>query len=204
MGRRRWSLIMPVGDGSKEDVCETRSKVSTRPLYLGLPLRTKKGKEVLGQVQRLINRLESSGFPVHRFHADRAQELRSAGLVAWLRERGIHHSWTPGDTPASNKAELAVQQLKGSVRKLLQVGGFPVGFWPLAALHASERNWCGMCEFLGRPPVSLLPFGLRVHARKRFKTGYASHWRTRTEAGRYLGFAPDTPGGHLVCVDTGC
>ena len=148
----------------------------------------------------MINRLESSGFPVHRFHADRAQELKSAGLVAWLRDRGIHHSWTPGDTPPSNKAELAVQQLKGLVRKLLRVGGFPVSFWPLAALHASERNWCCMCEFLGRAPVTLLPFGLRVHARKRFKTGYDSHWRARTESGRYLGLAPETPGGHLVWV----
>ena len=63
--------------------------VRTHTLLLGTPLRSKKGREVLGQVQHLINKLESYGFPVHRFHSDRAQELKSASLVSWLRDKGV-------------------------------------------------------------------------------------------------------------------
>ena len=54
----------------------------TRTLFLGVPLRTKGGKEVLLQVQGMINRLEAYGYPVQRFHADRAKELRSAALIS--------------------------------------------------------------------------------------------------------------------------
>ena len=58
-------------------------------LFMGVPLRPQGGKEVLGHVQSMINRLETQGYPVHRYHADRAQELRSGALVGWLREKGI-------------------------------------------------------------------------------------------------------------------
>ena len=175
--------------------------VSTRTLFLGVPLRSKKGREVFGAVQALINRLESFGCPVHRYHADRAQELKSKALVSWLRDRGIHGTWTPGDTPAGNKAELAVQNLKGVARKLLLVAKLDPSYWPLAVLHASNRNWVSMCEVLGIPCPVLLPFGLLMEARCRVKTGYPAHWRQRTVSGLYLGQAPDTPGGHLVLVD---
>ena len=94
---------------------------STRTLFMGTPLRSKHAKEVVPAVQAMINRLESYGFPVHRYHADRAEELRTHTLVSRLRARGIHPTWTPGDAPAGNKAELAVQNLKGFVRKLLHL-----------------------------------------------------------------------------------
>ena len=45
-----------------------------RTLFMGTPLRTKKGKEVLSQVQCIINRLEAYGYPVNRYHSDRAKE----------------------------------------------------------------------------------------------------------------------------------
>ena len=172
----------------------------TRTLCLGMPLRTKAGKEVLPAVQATVNRLEAYGFPVHRYHADRAKELRSAALVTWLRSRGVHTSWTPGDSPAGNKAELAVQQLKSAARKLLHVAKLDVSFWPLAVLHSSNRNWCNLCESLGVPQPVLLPFGIPLHARLRATTGYRSHWVSRTVLGTYLGQAPCTPGGHLVWV----
>ena len=176
--------------------------VKTRTLCLGIPLRSKKGKEVMGAVQSMLNRLEACGFPVHRYHADRAQEVKSRALVAWLRDKGIHATWTPGDTPAGNKAELAVQQLKGSSRKLLSAAGLDAQYWPLAILHASNRHWVELCSVLGVVHAHLLPFGLKVHARQRTKTGFLSHWRSRTVAGRYLGQAPCTPGGHLVLLDS--
>ena len=174
--------------------------VRTRTLCLGIPLRSKRGREVCGAVQSLINKLEAFGFPVHRYHADRAQELKSRQLVAWLRDRGIHGTWTPGDTPAGSKAELAVQQLKGLSCKLLQIAELDSVFWPLAVLHASSRNWVELCSALGAVQPTLLPFGVRLHARQRTATGFQSHWRSRTVAGKYLGLAPHTPGGHLVLI----
>ena len=175
--------------------------VRTRMLCRGTPLRSRKGREVCGAIQAMINRLEAFGFPVHRCHADRAQELKSKQLLIWLRDRGIHTTWTPGDTPAGNRAEVAVQHLKSQSRKLLHAAQLPVEFWPLALLHASTRHWCALAEQLGIVQPALLPFGLRLHARKRQKTGFGSHWSTRTEPGKYLGQAPNTPGGHLVLVE---
>ena len=176
------------------------SSVATRTLCLALPVRSKKGKVVLAAVQLLINKLESSGYPVHRYHADRAQELKSRALVSWLQDKGIHTTWTPGDSPAGNRAELAVQQIKGSARKLLSVARLPSTYWPLAVLHASNRHWVMMAESLGIAQPALLPFGVKLHARCRFATGYDSHWRSRTVQGTYVGQAPQTPGGHLVLV----
>ena len=171
-----------------------------RTLFLGIPLRTKKGKEVLLQVQCIINRLEAYGYPVHRYHSDRAKELRTAGLIAWLRNKQIHASWTLGDSPAGNRAELGVQNLKGMVRKLLGVAKLEVGYWPLALSHAAERNWVEFGESLGVPQVNL---GVKIEARRRFKTGFEEQWQSRTVAGVYLGIAPLTPGGHLVLVEDG-
>ena len=163
-------------------------------------MRSKHAKEVAPAVQAMINRLEAHGIPVHRYHADRAKELRTTTLVNWLRERGIHPTWTPGDAPAGNKAELAAQNLKGCIRKLLHVAALDVQFWPLALTHASRRNWLLLCESLGISQPSLLPFGVTLHARQRFKTGYDAQWRRRAVEGRYLGLAPDSPGGHLVLM----
>ena len=176
------------------------SAVVYRTLCTGVPIRSKTGKEVMGAVQALINRLEAYGYPVHRYHADRAQELKSRLLVSWLRSRGIHTTWTPGDTPAGNKAEIAVQRLKCLARKLLFGARLPVEYWPYAILHASNRHWVALADELGIVQPLLLPFGLELQARKRTKTGYGSHWVTRTVPGKYLGQAPNTPGGHLVLV----
>ena len=174
-----------------------------RTVFLGVPLRCKKGKEVLGAVQSLLTKLEAYGFPVKRYHADRAQELKSKSLVAWLRDQAIHGTWTPGETPAGNKAELALQNLKALSRKLIAVAQLDPTFWPLAVLHASNRNWIEACTAMGVTQPNLLPFGLRLHARQRTRTGYQAHWRSRTVEGRYLGHAPNTPGGHLVLVGEG-
>ena len=172
-----------------------------RTLFFGVPLRTKRGKEVFPSIQGVINRLEAAGFPVQRFHADRAKELRTTALTSWLKHQGIHPTWTAGESPAGNRAELAVQNLKGFVRKLLCIADLSKSYWPLALHHASTRNWFDFCEVAGVVHPPLLPFGLRVHARKRVKTGFAAQWEARTMPGLYLGQAPSTPGGHLVLVE---
>ena len=70
-------------------------------------------------------------------------------------------------------------------------------FWPLAVLHASTWHWMCLAQDLGISQPFLLPFGLIIHARRRMKSGYGSHWTTRTVPGKYLGQAPNTPGGHF-------
>ncbi|CAE7208375.1 TY5A, partial [Symbiodinium necroappetens] len=102
-----------------------------RTLFFGVPLRTKRGKEVFPCIQGVINRLEAAGFPVQRFHADRAKELRTTALTSWLKHQAIHPTWTAGESPAGNRAELAVQNLKGFVRKLLYIADLSKSYWPL-------------------------------------------------------------------------
>ena len=161
--------------------------LKTKTLFMGVPLRTKTGKEVLLQVQGVINKLEAYGYPVQRFHADRAKELRSAALISWLKDKGVHPTWTPGDSPAGNRAELAVQNLKGVTRKLLFITKLAPMYWPLALCHASERNWVQFGESLGQPRPLLLPFGSEVQARKRFKTGFDAQWQSRFDFGNVFG-----------------
>ena len=175
---------------------------SHRALFLGIPTRSKSGKEVLLAVQLLVSRLLSAGFPVHRFFADRAQELRSKQLVQWLADRSIYPSWTAGEDPASNKAELSIQHLKQTARKLLSSAGLSPEFWPVAIRHASQRHWRFTLEALGIPQPKLFPFGLVVHARLRKPVGADAAWQPRTSQGIYLGEAPQTPGGHLVLLSS--
>ena len=189
---------------SPETIPGPRERVGAhRTLFLGVPLRTKQGREVLPQIQGVINRLEAAGFPVHRYHSDRAKELRSAALIGWLKGQGIHPTWTAGESPAGNRAELAVQGLKGFMRKLLAVSGLDKIYWPLALQHASTRNWINFNEAVGIPQPALLPFGVKVHARRRTRSGFEAQWEPRTVEGTYLGHAPSTPGGHLVLIPDG-
>ena len=111
----------------------------------------------------VINKLEAVGFPIRRYHSDKAKELRSAALIGWLKGQGIHPTWAAGESPAGNRAELAVQGLKGFVRKLLAVSGLDKIYWPLALQHASTRNWINFNEAVGIPQPVLLPFGVKVH-----------------------------------------
>ena len=179
---------------------EDRPKVKTKTLFMGVPLRSKHGKAVMAQVQALVGRLESMGFPIHRYFSDRAKELRSHDLVLWLRGKGIYASFTAGEDPQGNKAELGVQQLKQGVRRLLQASDLDSSLWPLALLHMSNRNLHELCTALGQPRPALLPFGTSVQARKRLASGHKKHWEPRTVPGRYLGQAPDCTGGHLVLL----
>ena len=179
---------------------ESPAKSKHLTLFIGVPLRSKKGREVYPQVQGVINKLEAAGYPVHRYHSDRAKEQRSDALIRWLKERGIYLSSTAGESPAGNRAEIAVQQLKGAVRKLLVASRLDKQYWPLALLHASTRFWIRFNETLGIVQPHLLPFGMRLMARKRMRSGYDAQWESRTVEGTYVGHAPGTPGGHLVLV----
>ena len=80
--------------------------IRTRMLTLGTPLRSKKVRDVLPAIQGIINRLTAAGFPVNRYHSDRAGEFRARPLVMWLKNQGIHATWAPAETLQGNRAEL--------------------------------------------------------------------------------------------------
>ncbi|CAE7239804.1 RE2 [Symbiodinium natans] len=185
--------VGPIADEASEDCSEWLDGVHEQLLAL----------IYRGTLQTGQKRLESFGYPVHRYFADRAKELRSHALIQWLRERGIRASFTAGEDPAGNKAEASVQRLKQDARKLLRVADLPIEFWPFAILHASQRHFVQMAEALGVGQAVLLPFGVWLHARKRLKSGHKKHWETRTVPGKYLGVATDCAGGHLVLIQDG-
>ncbi|CAE7380847.1 RE2 [Symbiodinium natans] len=185
--------VGPIADEASEDCSEWLDGVHEQLLAL----------IYRGTLQTGQKRLESFGYPVHRYFADRAKELRSHALIQWLRERGIRASFTAGEDPAGNKAEVSVQRLKQDARKLLRVADLPIEFWPFAILHASQRHFVQMAEALGVGQAVLLPFGVWLHARKRLKSGHKKHWETRTVPGKYLGVATDCAGGHLVLIQDG-
>ncbi|CAE7493604.1 RE2 [Symbiodinium natans] len=163
--------VGPIADEASEDCSEWLDGVHEQLLAL----------IYRGTLQTGQKRLESFGYPVHRYFADRAKELRSHALIQWLRERGIRASFTAGEDPAGNKAEVSVQRLKQDARKLLRVADLPIEFWPFAILHASQRHFVQMAEALGVGQAVLLPFGVWLHARKRLKSGHKKHWETRTD-----------------------
>ena len=55
----------------------------------------------------------------------------------------------------------------------------PHELWPFAVHHASNHNWAQMSELLGMPLVHLLPFGLKVQARRRLQHADKSSWHGR-------------------------
>ncbi|CAE7831874.1 RE1 [Symbiodinium sp. CCMP2592] len=88
---------------------ERESSVKHYTLFMGVPVRSKHAKEILPNVQAMINRLEASGFPVQRYHCDRAQELKSAALLSWLKHQGIYTTFTAGECPAGNREDCGLK-----------------------------------------------------------------------------------------------
>ncbi|CAE7247520.1 RE1 [Symbiodinium sp. CCMP2592] len=88
---------------------ERESSIKHYTLFMGVPVRSKHAKEILPNVQAMINRLEASGFPVQRYHCDRAQELKSSALLSWLKHQGIYTTFTAGECPAGNRESSLVE-----------------------------------------------------------------------------------------------
>ena len=70
-------------EGQNKGFSHDKVRGRNHTLFIGAPMRSKTGREVLLHVQAAINKLEAYGFPVQRYHSDRAKELRSASLC-WL------------------------------------------------------------------------------------------------------------------------
>eukprot|EP00435_Cladocopium_sp_Y103_P041969 s1529_g11.t1 len=69
--------------------------------------------DVMDAVARVYSQVRSLGFPVLRFHADRAREFTSKTLQRWCHHRGIVATYTTGsDWKQSGRAEGEVNLIK--------------------------------------------------------------------------------------------
>lgn len=104
-----------------------------------VPVKSKRGDEVLQAVVDMIMRRKADGFNVVQVHSDNGGEFTSAVTKRWMFNRGYMRTYTAGDDPQSNgRAENSVQQAKSQIRRLLQQGGLEASAWPIAARHLNE------------------------------------------------------------------
>ena len=94
-----------------------------------VPLKSKKGQEVLEATQELTIRLEREELIVRRLLTDRGTEFTTKALVSWCRSKGIYKTTTEvGDGKSNGRAELAAGIFKRLGRTLLRCADIPREF----------------------------------------------------------------------------
>ncbi|CAE7189867.1 TY5A [Symbiodinium sp. KB8] len=185
-----WDVYKEVGDPPRMQV-----------LQYAIPLVTRRSSEVNAAIRTMILKIKAEGFPVVRCHSDRARELTSDSLRAWLVERDILPTTGEGQAPQQNgRAEAVVKSLKGRAKQLLHASGLPRQLRPMAMTYAAfaQRE----TEF--NRTKSLLPFGTPTHIRtKVYGAGGKHDLELRWAKGRYVGPAQDIPRGSVVRLDEG-
>ena len=197
-------LRLPKGM-SEEEFKEVFSQVGGvegyQVIYVSSVLRSRTTKDVLAAVQDLYLRLRAHGCPILRVHSDRARELRSDPLRRWLASHGTYTTYTEGQSPQANgRAEAAVKYAKIQTKRLLTAGNFAPRLWPMALRYAM---WAQMQRQL-YPEKKLIPFGTRVHVRKKvYGTGGRYDLESRWGTGYYLGPSADVNEGSVIMMDKG-
>ena len=164
-----------------------------------VPLRTKKGPEVLGAVKAVEAQLSALGCQVARVHSDAGLEFCNEQFRAWCRERGFHKTNTGGDRFKSNPhAESLIGIFKGCARTLMQDAGVGQEHWPYALRHAArQRFW--LVRHVGWKMPSVIPFGAQVHVRQRsWSLSKGGDWRPRVVKATVLAPARELTDGYLV------
>ena len=124
----------------EEALKEESSEIET--LFIGVPLQSKKGTEVLEALQEIVIRLEREGLIVRRLHTDRGTEFMTKSLISWCRSKGIYKTTTEvQDSKSNGRAELAAGIFKRLGRTLLKCAKLPREYWPYAVHHASHLKW---------------------------------------------------------------
>ncbi|CAE7467813.1 RE1 [Symbiodinium necroappetens] len=180
-----WDVYKEVGDPPQMQV-----------LQYAIPLVTRRSSEVNAAIRTMILKIKAEGFPVVRCHSDRARELTSDSLRAWLVERDILPTTGEGQAPQQNgRAEAVVKGLKGR-----HASGLPRQLWPMAMTYAAFAQR----ETAFNRQKSLLPFGTPTHIRtKVYGAGGKHDLELRWAKGRYVGPAQDIPRGSVVRLDEG-
>ncbi|CAE7227151.1 unnamed protein product, partial [Symbiodinium sp. CCMP2456] len=129
---------------------------------IGLP--NNQSGTVKRALQDVVLYLQSHGFPVYRFHADKG-EFFNHSFRAWLREQGIFGTWSePGVPQGNGRAETTVRWAKDRVRTLLRGSALPLRLWPVAAAAASAQQ---RARVLGWKSHLAAPFGAMVYLKKK-------------------------------------
>ncbi|OLQ10709.1 Retrovirus-related Pol polyprotein from transposon TNT 1-94 [Symbiodinium microadriaticum] len=185
-----WETYKEVGDPFQMQV-----------LQYAIPLVTRRSSEVNAAIRTMILKIKAEGFPVVRCHSDRARELTSDSLRAWLVERDILPTTGEGQAPQQNgRAEAVVKSLKGRAKQLLHATALPRQLWPMAMTYAAFAQR----ETTLSRAKDLLPFGTPTHIRtKVYGTGGRHDLELRWAKGRYVGPAQDIPRGSVVRLDDG-
>ena len=154
-------------------------------------------------VMRAMAKLRAHGIPILRWHLDRAKEHVSRRLFEWMASQGIMESKSaPEDHAANGRAEVAVREVKRSVRKCLLAASLPSKMWPLAIRQATKQSWRRVMTMLGAPSRMLLLCGTWVHGRNReWKRRDDKAWGPRTIKGRLVGPASQTVSAYVVMLE---
>ncbi|CAE7756656.1 RE1 [Symbiodinium sp. CCMP2456] len=90
---------------------------SNKVLRFVVPLKSRKGPQILAGLQEVVTECNRLGFPVKVAHTDRAKELMSKATMDWMQSKLIQPSFTQGDDPKSNGlAERLVGWVKARAR----------------------------------------------------------------------------------------
>ncbi|CAE7522934.1 GIP [Symbiodinium sp. CCMP2592] len=177
---------------AEEAPLEGNHEIPMDHLYFVKPLKSKDGKAVMTAIQEIILQLKQENLPVTQVNSDRAHEMRSPALRAWMLDNGIWLTRTEGQAPeSSGSAERAVRFLK---RRL------GTAHWDTAMEAAAHRQ----CEERLRPEDPQLPCPCGTRAaikKKRYGDGgrhdLLLHWRK----GTCMGPVWDSNGGSAVLED---
>ena len=104
---------MPIGDEEQAEwdrlnkeynelVAEVGDVINYQVLRFAVPLRSRRAAEVNLKVRQLYLQIRAEGFPVWRFHSDRAREWCNSRLRTWLAERGVIVTTGEAQSPQQN------------------------------------------------------------------------------------------------------
>ena len=168
---------------------------ANKVLRFVVPLKSRKGPQILAGLQEVVTECGRLGFPVKVVHTDRAKELMSKAVMDWLQSKLIQPSFTQGDDPKSNGlAERLVGWVKARARLHLASSGLGVEQWPSAMEFACAEHRHRLLQLPGKIPR----FGQKVVFKSKHPTGKSKRPFVRWEHAVYLCPTQRTEGGHVL------
>ena len=194
-----WEDELGVADMSDEQFDDALSRLlfkgANKVLRFAVPVKSRKGPQILAALQEVVTECSRLGFPVKVAHTDRAKELMSKATVEWLQSKLIQPSFTQGDDPQSNGlAERLVGWVKARARLHLAASGLGVEQWPAAMSFACVEHRNRMLQVDHKLPR----FGQKVIFKSKHPTGRSKRPFIRWEHAVYLCPTPRTEGGHVL------
>ena len=97
-----------------------KEEYKVRTIIQAVPMRSKKGPDVLAAMQELYMRFLRYGYPVYRIHTDSGKEFVNKRTKEWAANRGLVFTRScPDEHQQNGRAEAAIGSLKSRIRRLL-------------------------------------------------------------------------------------